>query len=139
MSLLHDGHSITECWDRKCQLPLDEVRTPVEEIVVFDGSIQKNSASIKHQLAELASEYNNDQDIDHSEPHEPTDYERAIAHVQGYEIPEDVYCPHGELKTGCPECEFESRGRGMGQPMEVFFANQTDRPCNCEDYPCCGH
>lgn len=121
----------------------------------------------EQQMIEIASEHNFDRDIDHSQPHDPTDLELRVmdlyanpnqlgtmscAHGTPKEEPceqcteeAEALCDHGENPEDCSECAFEEDDvvddfdRSYGPQAHFYRDNEGYRPCTCEDYPCCGH
>lgn len=103
------------------------------------------------QAAEIASKYNNDAAIDHSQPHDPTDMERALQQLDRQANPNSFgqTCKHGVAKEEpCEQCTEENEAYEdmleldeltHGEIREYIPNNEGYRACSCEDYPCCGH
>lgn len=95
----------------------------------------------QQQLAEIASEHDFDRSIDHSQPHDPTDMEKAFDEIN--KAAEDADDPHQtftEPEQIDEEQEFFDAYVPGGEIYERGFeSGSLVVLCQCEDYPCCGH
>lgn len=105
------------------------------------------------QAMEIASEAGFDQNIDHSQPHAPTDMERAYAAIDPANFEYETMSRNDEERDMSEERyneqqlefdEVDEDGRYLGtmptySEAQYYENNPGYRACRCEDYPCCGH